>query len=82
MKTPTIEQGKCTACEHSNDNYSVEERTYHPHDNDKEEGEPTGITREVTCDNCGATATVNVDKDGTTVEGAITLEDASWNQDS
>lgn len=80
MKPQAVKQGQCTECEHSDDNYSVDERLYHDHDNDPDEGEPTGITREITCD-CGATAKVNIDKSGTSVEGAITLENASWNDE-
>jgi len=72
----SVTQGECTACGHSDDNYSVNERTFHDLDNDPEE-EPTGITRELECD-CGATATVNISEEGTSTEGAITYKNASW----
>lgn len=65
-----VVQGKCTDCDHSEDNYTVEDREY----------TDEGITRTLSCE-CGAEAAVTITQDGLETEGPISHEDASWNQD-
>lgn len=72
-----ISQGQCTECEHSDDNFSVDERTFHSVVDDSDEDKKHGVTREVSCD-CGAEATVHIGEDGVTTDGAITHKYASW----
>lgn len=63
-----INQGTCTECGESDDNYYQLSRSHYI---------STGITREVQCD-CGARATVRITDDGIDTEGAISHENASW----
>jgi len=71
-----INQGTCTGCGKSDDNYSVREREHNVPDDDDEHDNAT-ISRTLSCD-CGETATVEIGPDGMTAAGSISHENATW----
>jgi translation initiation factor 2 beta subunit (eIF-2beta)/eIF-5 len=75
-----ITQGRCTECGESDDNYTVDKRTYHERPDTDDVGEWNGIQRDLTCD-CGAEATVSITEEGIVTVGPISHDDASWNEE-
>lgn len=65
-----IEQGVCTVCESSDNNYTVDNRKM---------AEDAGVTRELRCD-CGEVVYLALTEDGIVAGETISHEDASWNE--
>lgn len=61
-----IDQGECTDCGESDDNYSVVTRDFKK--------------RAIECD-CGAMAAIVLTEEGIVTSGEISHEDASWVED-
>lgn len=73
MDVPSVVQGKCTGCD---ENYEMSDVRSHTVDSDN-----ATVKRVVECLACDETATIKVSENGIETSGAITYEDASWNQD-
>lgn len=65
-----VEQGQCTECGKSNDNWADEERDFCSN----------GVDRRLLCE-CGAAAVVRIGEDGLDARWNITHKNASWNQE-
>lgn len=74
-----INQGECTECQRSDENFSVDDRDYHYFDDDEEyENIDMGIRYALVCD-CGAESAVAITTEGMFSGGAISHDEASWN---
>lgn len=65
-----VEQGSCTECDKSGDNWRV-----------KRDVCDNGIDRRLYCE-CGAFAVVRISEDGLDARRQVSHEDASWNQET
>jgi len=70
MEVQAIQQGTCTECDKSGDNWQVAQRDFSSH----------GVDRLLSCE-CGARAAVRIGPEGLTARGRVSHEDASWNQE-